>query len=70
MAAGLEMAGGTDGRAGKEFPQPHERALGVYSSWNDLRAHAILFPAFEASSVPTAPAPSPGKLFRSCHYLK
>lgn len=39
--------------AGEEFPQPHKWALGVYSSWNNLRAHASVLPAFVASSAPT-----------------
>lgn len=65
------MAGGTDERgAGEEFPQPHERALGVYSSWNDLQTHATLFPAFTAFSASTPSAPSSGKGFLSCQRLK
>lgn len=62
------MAGGTDGRGrGQEFPQPHKRALGVYSSWHDLQAPATLFPAFVTSSALTPSAPSSGKVFLSCY---
>lgn len=69
-AVGLEMECGTDGPGDGGFPQPHERALGIYSSWNHLQAHGTLFPAFIASSAPSPSAPSSGKVFLSCRRLK
>lgn len=69
-AAGLEMECDTDGPGGEGFPQPQERALGIYSSWNHLQAHGTLFPASIIPSVPEPAAPSSGKVFLSCHRLK
>lgn len=69
-AVGLEMEYGTDGPGDEGFPQPHARALGIYSSWNHLQAHGTLFPAFIASSAPSPSAPSSGKVFLSCRCLK
>lgn len=67
---GLEMERGTDGPGGEGFPQPHERAVGIYSSWNHLQTHAILVPAFKASSASAPSTPSSGKVFLSCRCLK
>lgn len=55
----LEMERGTDGPGGEEFPQRHERVLGIYSPQHDLPARATPFPALTASSGPAPPFPSP-----------